>query len=188
MSQEIPTGKISLFDGTNIGQWITTDFTGHGDVYIKDNSLILQQGERLTGVTWTGDVPTNNYQINLDAMRLDGTDFFCGLTFPFDDTFLTFVVGGWNGVVCGISSIDHFDASDNETTVKTYLENNRWFHIRVLVTPGRIQCWIDKKQYVDLETEGKHLGIRRDVRESTPLGIASFRCTSSIKNITLTKL
>jgi len=188
ISEDMQPGKVVLFDGENMGRWKITDFTGHGNVYLKDKSLIFQEGEKLTGVTWTGPVLSNNYEINLDAMRLEGNDFFCGLTFPVGNTFLTFVVGGWNGAVCGISSINYYDASDNETTVKTYLENNRWFHIRVLVIPGRIQCWIDNKQYVDLETTGKHLDIRRDVRESTPLGIASFRCSAAIKNIFLTKI
>ncbi|GAH63815.1 unnamed protein product, partial [marine sediment metagenome] len=150
--------------------------------------IILETGDSLTGVIWAGPVLRMNYEINLDAMRLNGDDFFCGLTFPVGDSCVTFIVGGWAGSVCGISSIDYYDASDNETTVKAYFDNNRWYHIRVRVTPGRIQCWIDDEQYVDLQTRGKKLTVRIDVKKSRPLGIASWRTAAAIKNIRLTKL
>ncbi|MHC4657782.1 MAG: 3-keto-disaccharide hydrolase [Planctomycetota bacterium] len=186
--ENMPPGEVSLFDGENLGQWKITDFGGQGKVYVRDESVVLEMGNSLTGVSWGGPVVRMNYEINLDAMRLDGDDFFCGLTFPVGDSFVTFIVGGWAGSVCGISSIDYYDASDNETTVKGYFDNNRWYHIRVRVRPGKIECWIDDKQYVDLETRGKKLSVRIDVKKSKPLGIASWRTAAAIKNIRLTKL
>lgn len=188
ISQNMSPGEVSLFDGSNLGQWKITDFGDQGKVYVADESIILQTGDSLTGVIWAGPVLRMNYEINLDAMRLNGDDFFCGLTFPVGDSCVTFIVGGWAGSVCGISSIDYYDASDNETTVKAYFDNNRWYHIRVRVTPGRIQCWIDDEQYVDLETRGKKLTVRIDVKKSRPLGITTWRTTAAIKNIRLTKL
>ena len=188
ISENMSPGEVSLFDGSNLGQWKITDFADHGNVYVRDASIILQTGDSLTGVIWAGPVLRMNYEINLDAMRVDGDDFFCGLTFPVGDSCVTFIVGGWAGSVCGISSINYYDASDNETTVKAYFDNNRWYHIRVRVTPGRIQCWIDDEQYVDLQTRGKKLTVRIDVKKSRPLGIASWRTAAAIKNIRLTKL
>jgi hypothetical protein len=186
--ENMSPGEVSLFDGKNLGQWKITDFGGQGKVYIRDESIVLEMGSSLTGVSWGGPVVRMNYEINLDAMRLDGDDFFCGLTFPVGDSFVTFIVGGWAGTVCGISSIDYYDASDNETTEKAYFDNNRWYHIRVRVRPGKIECWIDDKQYVDLETRGKKLSVRIEVKKSKPLGIASWRTAAAIKNIRLTKL
>jgi len=188
LSQNIPAGEVSLFNGRGLGQWKITDFGGQGSVYVKDDSIMLSSGNNLTGVTWTGPLVRMNYEINLDAMRVDGDDFFCGLTFPVNDSCVTFVVGGWGGTVCGISSIDYFDASDNETTKRGYFDRNRWYHIRVRVTPEKIQCWIDDKQYVDLETAGKDLDVRIEVTDSKPLGIAAWRTAAAIKNIRLTKL
>jgi len=186
--QEMPAGEVSLFDGRNLGQWKITDFGGQGKVYVKDESIMLESGNNLTGVTWAGPVVRMNYEINLDAMRVDGDDFFCGLTFPVGNSCVTFVVGGWGGSVCGISSVDYYDASDNETTTKRYFDNKRWYHVRVRVTDGRIQCWIDDEQYVDLETAGKNLDVRIEVTDSKPLGIASWRTAAAIKNIRLTRL
>ncbi|MHC4334575.1 MAG: 3-keto-disaccharide hydrolase [Planctomycetota bacterium] len=186
--ENMPPGEVSLFDGRNLGQWKITDFGGQGNVYVKDETIMLQTGDSLTGVTWAGPVLRVNYEISLDAMRVDGDDLFCGLTFPVGDSCVTFVVGGWGGAVCGISSVDYYDASDNETTTKGYFDDNRWYHIRVRVTGDKIQCWIDNKEYVDLETKDKRLGVRIDVIESKPLGIASWRTTAAIRNIRLTKL
>jgi len=188
ISEGMPPGEVGLFDGRNLGRWKITDFTDHGKVYVRDESIILDIGNDLTGVTWAGPVLRMNYEINLDAMRLDGDDFFCGLTFPVGGSCVTFIAGGWGGSVCGISSINYYDASDNETTRKAYFNNNRWYHIRICVTPDRIQCWIDDEQYVDLQTTGKKLGVRIDVEESKPLGIAAWRTAAAIKNIRLTKL
>ncbi|MHC4060460.1 MAG: 3-keto-disaccharide hydrolase [Planctomycetota bacterium] len=188
ISENMPPGQVSLFDGRNLGQWKITDFGGQGRVYVEDKSIMLESGNNLTGVTWAGPVLRTNYELSLDAMRVNGDDFFCGLTFPVGDSCVTFVVGGWGGSVCGISSVDFYDASDNETTTKGYFDDNRWYHIRIRVTPGRIRCWIGNKQYVDLETKGKRLGVRIDVIESQPLGIASWRTTAAIKNIRLTRL
>ncbi|MHC4745527.1 MAG: LamG domain-containing protein, partial [Planctomycetota bacterium] len=95
ISEDMPPGEASLFDGRNLGQWKIADFGGQGNVHVKDESIMLQTGDTLTGVTWTGPVLRMNYEINLDAMRVDGDDFFCGLTFPVGDSCVTFVVGGW---------------------------------------------------------------------------------------------
>ncbi len=186
--ENMPAGEVSLFDGRNLGQWKITDFGGQGNVYVKNESIMLATGNSLTGVTWAGPVLRMNYEINLDAMRVDGGDFFCGLTFPVGDSCVTFVVGGWGGSICGISCVDYYDASDNETTTRGYFDDNRWYHIRVRVTGEKIECWIDDEQYVNLETTGKNLDVRIDVEDSKPLGIASWRTAAAIKNIRLTKL
>src|SRR5688572_2011896 len=70
-----------LFDGKTLTGWRISDFAGSGAVKVEDGKLILEMGT-MTGVTYTSSVPTMNYEISLDAMRVDGSDFFCGLTFP----------------------------------------------------------------------------------------------------------
>lgn len=61
-------------------------------------------------------MPVMNYELSLEAMRVDGSDFFCGLTFPVGSNFCSFIVGGWGGGVVGLSSLNSEDASQNETT------------------------------------------------------------------------
>jgi hypothetical protein len=179
---------ISLFDGKTLGQWKITDFGGQGDVYVKDGSIFLERGNYITGITWTGPVVRTNYEIELDAMRVSGNDFFCGLTFPVGDSPCTLILGGWGGQLCGLSSIDGFDASENETTQFIPFENGRWYHVFLRVTPERIEAWLDNDQIVYVVITDRDIDIRIEVELSQPLGIATWITTGAVRNIKLRKI
>lgn len=184
-----PAEGKPLFNGKDLTNWKSADFGGAGEPEVRDGLLVLPVGERLTGVTWTGDeLPKANYEITLEAQRLDGTDFFCGLTFPFGESHATLVVGGWGGPVVGISSIDGNDAAHNETTQRMRFDNKKWYRIRLRVQPDRIMAWIDDKQLIDVNTKGKKVGIREDIAEGKPLGLASFQSTAALRDIKLRRV
>ena len=124
-----------------------------------------------------------NYEIELDAQRVDGSDFFCGLTFPVNKTCASLIIGGWGGGLCGISNLDDNDAANNETTKIREFKNNKWYHIRLRVEPERIQAWIDNDQIVDVNTKDRKINVRFEVEPSQPLGIASYQSTAAMKNI-----
>ena len=90
-----------LFDGKSLEGWEVTNFGGEGDVLVEDEAIILGFGSSLTGVTYHGDLPRTNYEVRLDAMQVEGIDFFCGMTFPVADSYCSFIVGGWAGAVVG---------------------------------------------------------------------------------------
>jgi hypothetical protein len=180
--------QMSLFDGKTFGYWKITDFGGQGNVYVKDGSIYLEMGNYMTGITWTGPLVRMNYEISLDAMRVAGSDFFCGLTFPVGDRPCTLILGGWGGQLCGLSSIDHFDASENETTQFIPFEKGRWYHVVLRVTPDRIEAWLDNEQIVYLDTTGRDIDIRIEVELSQPLGIATWMTTGAVRNIKLKRL
>ena len=182
------TGETSLFDGKTLGQWEITDFGGQGDVYVKDGSIILERGNYITGITWTGPLVRTNYEIDLDAMRVSGNDFFCGLTFPVGDRPCTLILGGWGGRLCGLSSIDGFDASENETTQFIPFENGRWYHVFLRVTPENIEAWLDNDQIVNIDITDRDIDIRIEVELSQPLGIATWRTTGAVRNIRWRKI
>ena len=70
----------------------------------------------ITGIHLAHDkIPRTNFELEAEAMKVDGDDFFCAITFPVGETYATFVPGGWGGTVVGISSIDGLDAAENET-------------------------------------------------------------------------
>ncbi len=72
-----------LFDGKTLTHWNSTRFGGEGDVDVEEGVIRLDFGQPLTGITYQGnDLPKNNYEIQLEAKRVDGLDFFCALTFP----------------------------------------------------------------------------------------------------------
>ena len=178
-----------LFDGKTLGDWKASGFGGQGDPEVADGTIVLPSGEALTGVTWGGaDVPKTNYEVSLEAQRVNGGDFFCGLTFPVADSHATLVLGGWGGTVCGISSLNGDDASANETTQNIRFESERWYRVRVRVTPDRLRAWLDEKKIVDVVTAEKQIDVRPDIAESKPLGISSFRTTAAVRDIKIRDL
>lgn len=176
-----------LFDGKTLTGWRISDFAGTGPVRVENGTLILEMGT-MTGITYTNTLPTMNYEISLEAMRVDGSDFFCGLTFPVGNDPCSLIVGGWGGGVVGLSSLDGQDAANNETTQYLNFEKGRWYKIRLRVAPGKIQAWIDEDKVVDVETADRKLSVRIEVEESRPLGFASWSTTAALKNIQLRKL
>lgn len=183
------TAWKSLFDGKTLKGWKVADFAGGGKVEVEKGQLMLNSGLALTGVTWTNEVPKTNYEIALEAMKVDGSDFFCGLTFPVADSHCTFVVGGWGGGVVGISSIDGMDASENETTKFMNFEKKRWYRIRVRVTPTKLEAWIDDEKLVDQSIEGRKITMRPgEIEDNVPLGLATYQVTAALRNIRLRPL
>ena len=174
----------SLFDGKTLHGWRETPFTGHGGVRVEKGTIILGAGNPMTGITWTGSFPKSDYEVRFEAARLEGSDFFASLTFPVGDSFGTWVTGGWGGEIVGISSLDGWDASDNETRSYFNFESGRWYAMRLQVTAGRIQAWIGGQQIVDVAIEGRSVSLRYgEIKLSAPFGFASYATTGGLRNI-----
>jgi hypothetical protein len=183
--------QISLFDGKTLGKWKKTPFGGEGDVFInEDGNLEFGFGAVITGVHW-GEAPpaTSNYELSLEAMKLDGNDFFIALTFPVKDSHATFVVGGWGGGVVGLSCVDDLNASENETMSIEGFENDVWYKIRVKVTDDQLQAWIDDNEAVTLDLEGRKISLLPgDIELSVPVGIAAYQTRAQYRNLVWKKL
>jgi hypothetical protein len=115
----------SLFDGKSLNGWRETPFTARGKIAVENESVILQKGF-MTGITWTGEFPKADYEVRYQAMRSEGRDFFGTLTFPVYDTFCTLVVGGWGGMLVGLSSLDDMDASENGLSIMRPFNQGQW--------------------------------------------------------------
>src|SRR4029077_19812507 len=61
----------SLFDGKALGEWKPTKFATQGEVAVKDSQIEIGSGDGCSGITWTGKFPKSNYEIRLEAMRVD---------------------------------------------------------------------------------------------------------------------
>ena len=64
----------------------------------------------------------------------------------------------------------------------------QWYKVRVRVTDGAIQCWIDDQVAVDQPRKDHTFDIRFEMDESLPLGIAAFQCKSEIRNMRMRNL
>ena len=188
LKPQATAGWTSLFDGTSLGQWEQTSFGGEGPVRVRDGAIVLEQGDPLTGVTWTGAKLPEVYELSLEAARLSGSDFFCGLTFPVGQSHCSLILGGWGGTTVGLSSLDGRDASENETTRQRRFEDKRWYRVRVAVTATHIRAWLDDELIAEVARAGRRIGIRPEVEPSAPLGIASYRTRAGIRAIRMRQL
>lgn len=178
-----------LFDGKTLTNWQATKFFGEGAVKVENEQIVLEAGRDLTGINWIGpELPTTNYEITLQAMRVEGRDFFAGVTFPVADSFCSLILGGWGGMVVGLSSINGIDASENETSQSVRFESGRWYTIRIRVTPARIEVWLDERQIITQNLEGNKIHTRFEVEPSRPLGVASWQTKAALRDLRLRRL
>ncbi len=187
LAKEAATERV-LFDGKSLDAWETVDIGGSGTVELEGDLMIINMGDSLSGVVYKkpADLPLTNYEISLEAKRLQGVDFFCGLTFPVGDLkkCATLICGGWGGSVTGISSIDDFDASNNNTGSYQKYEDDKWYKIRLRVTPENLSAWLDDKQIIDQDITGRKISLRPGPIETyAPLAISTFNTTSAIRNV-----
>jgi len=179
-----------LFDGETLSGWEAVRYTGAGEPHVRDGILVIPTANMgvMTGVRWVGDsIPANNYVIYYEARRVQGNDIFAGLTFPYKDSYASLILGGWRNVVNGISSIDGYDASENETYQRFSLVNNQWYQVQLRVTTDSIRAYIGKDEFVNLATTGKILHLRDDILD-TGLTLWTYLSTGEIRNMRIKRL
>ena len=179
-----------LFDGETLNGWKIVRYGGEGEPHVANGALVLPKpvSGLMTGVCWDGDpLPVNNYAIYYEARRTEGLDIFAGLTFPYKDKYASLILGGWSGIVNGLSSINGSDASENETKQLFSLNNNQWYQIELRVTADSICATLDTKQILNLATAGKQIHLRPgSIGEG--LTLWSYLSTGEIRNLRIKKL
>ncbi len=174
---------VPLFDGKTLGGWEKTKFGGEGDVGVEKGVIELDMGYPLSGITYKKKFPKTNYELYLEARKVEGEDFFLGLTFPVAESHCSLILGGWGGAVVGLSSINGSDASGNETTRYKLFKNHHWYKVRLKVTKTHITMWMDGKQMIHQDLRDREISTRVEVDLSKPLGIATFETQASYRNL-----
>jgi hypothetical protein len=95
----------------------------------------------------------------------------------------TLVVGGWGGMVVGLSNVDGSDASENETTKTMTFKENQWYKVRIRVTDAAIEAWIGDEQMINQPREEHKFDIRIECDLCRPLGVCTWDTTGAVRNI-----
>jgi len=196
------TNWVCLFDGKSLTGWLPLELGGSGPVEFQEDfktegqtntvpAILINRGDMVSGMAWTNGPARMNFEIEWEAMRVNGNDFFAAMSFPVKDSYVTFIPSGWGGSVAGISSVNGHDASENETASYLPLKDQTWHKFKIRVTEKKIEAWANEKQIVDLNTLDKTL----DLRSGSPSEIkryglvcTSYRSTGAIKDIRMRKL
>ncbi|MBM4041706.1 MAG: DUF1080 domain-containing protein, partial [Planctomycetes bacterium] len=182
-----------LFDGKTLDGWsvakkLTHPFVGDGtggEVYVKDGQLVLEPGRPMTGFAWTRAFPETDYEIELEATRLEGHCDFASLTFPAGQEHCT-LHGAYDGQFVGLSRVDGLECRNNETRRAFRYENGRWYRIRLQVTAARVRAWIDETPVVDFARAG-HV-LTPHLPELRPFGVWNWEGKSAVRSIRVRRL
>jgi hypothetical protein len=189
---EVTVGEeITIFDGKSLEGWRVIenfDFQDHGEISVQDGVIRIAKGKPQSGISWKGEFPRSNYRLTFEGQRVEGNDFFCGLTFPVKDEYCTLILGGWGGQVVGLSNIDGFSAIENNTTQAFEFKQGQWYRIELTVTDDRIVAKIDDEQIINQKTEGHEFSIWWEQEPVRPLGIVTYATTGAIKHLKLVRV
>ncbi len=182
----------ALFNGRDLSGWRMADLSGNGAVKVLPGGIVeCGAGMSISAIVYTNKFPVRNYELSLEAMRTEGSDFFVGLTIPVESSYCTVIIGGWGGGLCGISSFDGNDAANNQWAEGLNLKDNRWYTLTVRVTPGVIQIALDKDLYtarVEYD-DVRRIGLRfGDIEKTIPLGLATYETTARWRNFTVKEI
>jgi hypothetical protein len=181
----------ALFNGKDLSGWKRADMFGNGKVEALSNGVVsCGIGKPLSGIAYTNLFPTMSYEVKVEALRKEGSDFLIALTLPVESNACTVVIGGWGGGLCGISSVDFMDASENGFSSGIALTNNVWYTLRVRVTPGLLEVALNDTLYtakVPFEKSSRFsLRAGSDIDKTLPFGLATFETHALWRNLTVT--
>lgn len=172
---------ISMFDGKQLPPWKLPkgfDYDDAGKVEVKEGNLVLNGGIYATGIRWPNKFPKVNYEVQLEAQRVDGYDFFVGMSFPVEEGALTLILGGWGGWLTGLSCVDGYRADENETCSSIEFKNKKWYRVRVRVTDKKVTAYVDDEKICELETENRKLTVTSEMEPCLPFGFATWGGTT----------
>jgi hypothetical protein len=203
-----------LFDGKTLDGWSVSRIEADKKAEVKEGCILIGRDDLASGIKYDQPFPKSNYEIMYQAKRARGYDFFGTITFPVQESHCSFVAGGWSGSVIGLSSINGYDASENETTTFYDFKDKQWYQFRVRVSDDRISVWVYpvdetgkiletkkddpkavvtpekdiKKPKVDLVLENKRMTTRLEVSFFKPLGISTWNTEGHLRDIKFREL
>jgi|GEM_PF-1177648 len=186
-------GWKPLFDGESHEGWSIPVYGGDGEVDVQNGNFVIGRGALMTGIRYEKEFPKVNYEIQYEARRVQGYDFFAACTFPVKDSFCTFINGGWGGGTTGLSNVDGYDASENPSSLYFNYLDNVWYRFRIRVTEDRIQVWItpqdkegnwgEERSVINLNMEDKEVSTRLEVEKYKPLAFTTWATEGHLQNI-----
>jgi len=192
---DTPSAPIvwDLLDSHRLMDWKPAENEDQGRTSITAQALRLEEGRPMTGLVYTAwereGFPTNRYAVSYEARRTKGTDFFAALTFPVNDSHLTFVPGGWSGATTGLSNIDGMAAIDNPTGSAQRFEQGVWYRFRIEVRPETIRVWMNERLIINLHLAGRSIDLKLgDIEKCRPFGFASYGTEGEIRAVKMETL
>jgi len=184
--------QADLFNGKDLAGWtVVTDdifYNATGPVDVVDGNIVLGIGREMTGLVWAGKPLTDNYRLSLQAKRVQGDDFFCGLVFPVRKGHVALILGGWGGAIVGLSNVDDMTAVDNNTTRTIQFTMGKWYDIEVEVVDNMVTIALDDKVIIEQEITDHRFNVWPQHEPTVPLGLTTYCTKGAYRNIVVRHL
>ena len=66
--------------------------------------------------------------------------------------------------------------------------HGKWYKVRVRVTPNNISTWINGKNIVSVNIDGRKISTRNEVDLNKPLGFSTWETKSALKDIQIREI
>jgi len=181
-----------LFDGKSTKGWEVLEggiFVRNWSAHVDQGRLIIEAGNPYAGIAVSGEFPSDNYEVALEAMRVDGKSEFATLNFPIGASRCNLNIASHaSGNVVGLNHVDDRQVQMNETLRTIAFVQGRWYRIRVRVTIPAIQVWIDDEKIVDIGRAGHTFRPSDGYPPLSTFAVASYATRSALGNIRLRRL
>ncbi|MBM4039870.1 MAG: DUF1080 domain-containing protein, partial [Planctomycetes bacterium] len=182
---------VSLFDGKTLDGWEVNNqgaFAHHGPVRVEDGRILMCMGGYGTGIRYKGDVPSTNYEIAWEGMRLRGRDWFSILVFPVGSSWCRLEAGG-RGANRESGNAFHLAEVDGRVFPGPMtFENDTWYRFRVRVTDAYVEASVDGGPTLKIARAGRRLSSMDLYSTFQPLGFCTWGCDAAQRSIRLRRL
>ena len=175
----------NLFDGRTLDGWRKVE--KGCNVHAQDEQLIFEMKHMSTSIAWNRAFPRVDYEVSVEARRLEGNGAFCHIAFPVNATHCFLVVGGMGNIVA-LDQVDKLNMYGNETTTRMDFEQERWYTIRLRVTREHVVVWLDDRKVIDLSGAADRLSIPFAWQGLIPFGVGTWETKAAMRNIKLRRL
>ena len=183
-------GWVRLFDGTSLNGWRVSNAgpeARHGAVRADAGRLLLPRGEPGTAVEWQGEFPTDDYELRLEAMRVDGGEDFCNISVPVGGESCTVIVGA-SGSIVGIGDVDGTHYRKNLARARVEFQNGRWYNLRVRVTRAKFEAWVEGRKLVSLARARHSFSPQENRPVARAVALATWETTGAVRNVRVRSL
>ena len=177
-----------LFNGQSLKGWRvgTQAYPGSGAVFVQAGAITMEAGGPCTAIAWSGNFPTADYEVELEAKRISGRGDFGSIVFPVGGSHCLFAEG-IDGMV-GLELLEGRSYSQNETSRRLPFDNDRWYRIRLVVKKARITALVDEKVVFELPVAGHQFSVMSRFEPLRPFGIYTWETRASIRKIRMRPL
>ncbi|MFW6163799.1 MAG: family 16 glycoside hydrolase, partial [Planctomycetota bacterium] len=187
----------SLFDGESLGQWkpvVPDDAPQKARVSVRDGAIVIEGDTYDKGIAWTGDFPSDSYEVAMETMRAAGptkrvNHEFCDIVFPVGDTTCVLLVGagGEEADLVALKNVDGKRTEQPPLAGRVPTVEGRWYRIGLRVTPASVRVWVDGKPIIQLPRDRHQLDVQWR-HDYLPFGIQAGVKRTLLRNLRVRRL